>query len=104
MAIVFICMVPPVIRIVRCGIYVKTAIFSLGGAGRGAGHFFDHIGWRAIISSIDTSNSRLLEPLRSVQCVVVVTFVEVNTYNGHNCSNLLLTQDRTPDAVQRSHF
>ena len=74
------------------------------GPGGGAGHFFDHIGWRAIISSIDTSNSRLLEPLRAVQCGVVVTFVEVNTYSGHNCSNLMITQDRTPDAVQRSHF
>ena len=40
----------------------------------GAGHFIDHVGWRAIIVSIDTSNSRLLEPLRAVQCSVVMNF------------------------------
>ena len=33
-----------------------------------------------------------------------VAFAEVNTYSGHKCSDSMIAQDRTHDAVQRSHL
>ena len=46
--------------------------------------------------------------LNIIQCVLpgfihTVTFAEVNTYSGHSCINSMIAQDKTADAVQRSH-
>ena len=35
--------------------------------------------------------------------IYTVTFAEVNTYSGHSCTNSMIAQDKTADAVQRSH-
>ena len=36
--------------------------------------------------------------------IYIVAFTEVNMYSGHKSSDSMNAQDRTHDAVQRSHF